>query len=176
MRCIPCAASVLTLLSIALPVTAQTPARDVAPPDSVLPDSALDQLGAQLQAQSRIRVRLRTDQPDLVLLGPRLDGNTVRFERYAPGAWTSDTTTGPHAIPLAAIKRLQVRSSAWDTGAIIGFLVGAAAIEAVNAAGKYQIDRGETVFVGLLFGTAGAVAGGVIAAPFHKWHTIRESP
>jgi hypothetical protein len=133
-------------------------------------------LAEQLETHSRIRIRLQSDQPDLVLLGPRLAEGAIRFERYAPGAWTLDTATGPHAIPLAAITRVQVRGSAWDIGAIVGFLVGAAAIEAVNAAGKYRIDRGESLFVGLLFGTAGAFVGGPIGVLFHKWKTVYGAP
>ena len=45
-----------------------------------------------------------------------------------------------------------------------------------GAAGKYQIDKGETLFVGGLFGTGGAFIGGLIAAPFHHWHTVYASP
>jgi hypothetical protein len=100
----------------------------------------------------------------------------IQFERYAAGAWTLDTAIGPHAIPLAEIGRVQVRGSAWETGAIVGFLVGAAAIEAVNAAGKYRIDRGETVFFGLFFGTGGAFVGAPIGALFHKWRTVYGAP
>ncbi len=138
--------------------------------------AAVAPLAAALQGHGQVRVRLRTHQPDLVLLGPRLDEEEIRFDRYAPGSWTFDSTLGPHAIPLDEISRVQVRSSAWATGAIIGFLAGAAAIEAVNAAGKYQIDKGETLFIGGLFGTGGAFIGGLIAAPFHHWHTVYASP
>jgi hypothetical protein len=130
----------------------------------------------RLQSQSKIRVRVRASDRDLVLLGPRLDNSEIRFESYAPGSWTLDTAKGAHSLALAEVSRVQVRSSAWDKGAIIGFLVGAAAIQAVNAAGKYQIDPGETLFVGWFFGTMGAFAGAAIAAPIQKWHTVYESP
>lgn len=133
-------------------------------------------LATALQGHHQVRVRLRTHQPDLVLLGPRLEEDELRFDRYAPGSWTFDSVVAPHAIPLGEISRVQVRSSAWATGAIIGFLAGAAAIEAVNAAGKYQIDKGETLFIGGLFGTGGAFVGGLVAAPFHHWHTVYASP
>ncbi len=170
------------LLAVLLPVVAaaqaqaqvqaQAPVRAAAPHDS----AAIADLATALQGQSRIRVRLRTHQPDLVLLGPRLVEEEIRFDRYAPGSWTFDSVVAPHAIPLDEISRVQVRSSAWATGAIIGFLAGAAAIEAVNAAGKYHIDKGETLFIGGLFGTGGAFVGGLVAAPFHHWHTVYASP
>ncbi len=164
----------LVLFSTAAPAAAWA---QMAPPPAGARDSAaIAGLAAALPGHEQIRVRLRTHQPDLVLLGPRLDEAEIRFDRYAPGSWTFDSTTAPHQIPLNEIGRVQVRSSAWQTGAIIGFLAGAAAIEAVNAAGKYQIDKGETVFVGGLFGTGGAVIGGLIAAPFHHWHTVYASP
>lgn len=152
--------------------SAQTEAPAGGAPES----AAFAGLATALAGHHRVRVRLRTDQPDLVLLGPRLDEGEIHFSRYAPGSWTFDSTVAPHAIPLAEISRVQVRSSVWATGAIIGFVVGAAAIEAVNAAGKYHIDKGETLFVGGLFGTGGAFLGGLIAAPFHHWHTVYAAP
>ena len=167
--------SVLLIISLAAApigvVSAQAPLSGVAHDSGAVAD-----LATALAGQRMIRVRLRTEQPDLVLLGPRLGEEEIQFDRYAPGSWTFDSTLAPHAIPLNEISRVQVRSSAWQTGAIIGFLAGAAAIEAVNAAGKYQIDKGETLFIGGLFGTGGAVIGGLIAAPFHHWHTVYASP
>jgi hypothetical protein len=167
--------SLLVLLSIAAP-TSGAWAQMAAPGAAARDSAAIANLATALQGHEEVRVRLRTNQPDLVLLGPRLDEAEIRFARYAPGAWTFDSALAPHAIPLNEISRVQVRSSAWQTGAIIGFLAGAAAIEAVNAAGKYQIDKGETLFVGGLFGTGGAFVGGLIAAPFHHWRTVYASP
>jgi len=171
MRCL----TFLALLSIAAPTGAAW-AQMAVPAGGAGDSAAIAGLATALQGHEQIRVRLRTHQPDLVLLGPRLDEAEIRFARYAPGSWTFDSTTAPHQIPLNEIGRVQVRSSAWQEGAIIGFLVGAAAIEAVNAAGKYQIDKGETLFMGGLFGTGGAFVGGLIAAPFHHWHTVYASP
>ena len=164
----------LVLFSTAAPAAAW--AQMATPPAGAGDSAAIAGLATALQGHQQIRVRLRTHQPDLVLPGPRLDEAEIRFARYAPGSWTFDSATAPHEIPLNEIGRVQVRSSAWQTGAIIGFLVGAAAIEAVNAAGKYQIDKGETLFIGGLFGTGGAFIGGLIAAPFHHWHTVYASP
>jgi len=147
-------------------------AQGQAPPS----DSSRAMLHNQLQGQSKVRVRVRASNRDLVLLGPRLENSEIRFEQYAPGSWTLDTARGAHTLTLAEVNRVQVRSSAWDKGAIIGFLAGAVAIEAVNAAGKYQIDPSETLFVGWFFGTMGAFAGAAIAAPIQKWHTVYESP
>jgi len=130
------------------------------------------ELAHRLYGQSKARIRLSSGGPSLVILGPRLVGDTLEFTRYAAGSWTLDTTGGRHQILLAEVARLQVRGSAWEQGAIIGFLVGAAAIEAVNAAGKYQIDRGETLFFGLFFGTAGAFVGAPTGALFHTWKTL----
>jgi hypothetical protein len=135
-------------------------------------DDSLVELAHRLYGQSRARIRLSSGGPSLVILGPRLVGDTLQFTRYAAGSWTLDTTGGRHQILLAEVARLQVRRSAWEKGAIIGFLVGAAAIEAVNAAGKYQIDRGETLFFGLFFGTAGAFVGAPTGALFHTWKTL----
>lgn len=165
----------LALLSTVAPAGAAW-AQMAVPAGGAGDSAAIAGLATALQGHGQIRVRLRTHQPDLVLLGPRLDEAEIRFARYAPGSWTFDSTLAPHAIPLDEISRVQVRSSAWATGAIIGFLAGAAAIEAVNAAGKYQIDKGETLFIGGLFGTGGAFIGGLIATPFHHWHTVYASP
>ena len=123
-----------------------------------------------------VRISLSTESPDLILLQPHLVGDTLEFARDAPGAWTLDTTTGRHQILLTEITRLQIRSSAWDRGALIGFLVGAAATEAANAAGRFQIDRGETLFIGLLSGTGGALLGGLMGSLFHQWKTVYEAP
>ena len=141
------------------------------------PDSAWADLAQHLNHQSRIRVTLEGGQPaPIVLLGPRLVGSTIQFDRYGPGAWTFDTTTRAHAIPIQEIRRIQVRGGAWDKGAIVGFLAGAMAIGAVNLAGKYQIDRGETLWFELLFGSAGAVAGAPIGGLFGEWHTVYPAP
>src|SRR4029077_21183024 len=45
-----------------------------------------------------------------------------------------------------------------------------------NLAGKYQIDRGETLWFELLFGSAGAVAGAPIGGLFGEWHTVYPAP
>jgi hypothetical protein len=166
------AAAVLGLVARPGDGTAQgQPGPNIPPAESV---QAM--LHDQMQGQSKIRVRIRASDRDLVLLGPRLDNSEIRFERYAPGSWTLDTAKGAHALSLGEVSRVQVRRSAWAKGAIIGFLAGAVAIEAVNAAGKYQIDPGETLFVGWFFGTMGAIAGAAIAAPIQRWHTVYESP
>ncbi|HEV2085542.1 MAG TPA: hypothetical protein VGR09_10695 [Gemmatimonadales bacterium] len=144
--------------------------------DNGIAQDSLPQVAARLFGQHMVRISLPTGAPDLILLQPRLIGDTLEFAGDAPGAWTLDTAIGRHQISLTEITRLQVRSSAWDRGAIIGLLVGAAAIEAANAAGKYQIDRGETLFMGLLGGTGGAVLGGLLGAPFHRWKTVYGAP
>jgi hypothetical protein len=123
-----------------------------------------------------VRISLPTYAPDLIVLEPHLIGDTLEFAGYARGAWTLDTATVQHQILLTEITRLQVRSSAWDRGALIGFLMGAAAVGVANATGKFQIDGGETLFVGLLSGTGGALLGGLIGAPFHQWKTVYETP
>jgi hypothetical protein len=137
------------------------------------PDSVLADLAGHLEGQSRIRVSLGGGQPaPLVLLGPRLVGSTIRFDRYAPEGSMPDTTVGQHALPMEEIKRIQVRGGAWDKGAIVGFFAGALAIGAVNLAGKYEIDRGETLWFELLFGTAGAAVGAPIGGLFGEWRTV----
>src|SRR5882724_1602893 len=115
-----------------------------------------------------VRISLPTEAPDLILLEPHLVGDTLEFARDAPGAWTLDTATGRHQVLLTEITRLQIRSSASDRGALIGFLVGATAIEAGSTAGKFRIESGERVFAGLIFGVAGAVLGGLAGSPFHR--------
>jgi len=149
---------------------ALAPARSVA--QAPMADSASADLAQRLNGKSRVRVSLGDWQPPVVLLGPHLGGSTFLFARYAPGAWTLDTAVGPHAIPIAQIIRIQVRSGAWDKGAIVGFLAGALAIGVVNLAGKYQIDRGETAWFELLFGTAGAAVGAPVGGLFGEWHTV----
>ncbi|HEU4587457.1 MAG TPA: hypothetical protein VFS11_02345 [Gemmatimonadales bacterium] len=169
--------SLLAASALGLVANARASAAQDQPDVGVPPaDSALATLRDQVHGRSKIRVRVRSSDRDLVLLGPRLDDADIRFERYEPGSWTFDSAGGAHALPLVEVSRVQVRSSAWAKGAIIGFLAGAVAIEAINAAGKYQIDSGETLFVGWFFGTMGAFAGAAIAAPIHKWHTVYESP
>jgi hypothetical protein len=119
---------------------------------------------------------LPTYAPDLIVLQPRLIGDTLQFAGYAPGAWTLDTATAQHQILLTELTRLQVRSSAWDRGALIGLLMGVAAVGLANAAGRFHIEGGEALFAGLFSGTAGAMLGGVIGAPFHQWKTVYETP
>jgi len=126
--------------------------------------------------QRVVRISLPTDAPDLILLEPHLVGDTLEFAGDAPGSWTLDTAIGRHQISLSEITRLQVRSSAWDRGALIGFLVGATAVEAGSTAGKFRIESGERVVAGLIFGVAGAVLGGLTGAPFHRWKTVYEAP
>jgi hypothetical protein len=123
-----------------------------------------------------VRISLPTYAPDLIVLEPHLIGDTLEFAGYARGAWTLDTATVQRQILLTEITRLQVRSSAWDRGALIGFLMGAAAVGVANATGKFQIDGGEALFVGLLSGTGGALLGGLIGSPFHQWKTVYETP
>ncbi len=144
---------------------------------ALAPDSAtLADLAARLKDQSRIRVSLPAGHPaEVVLLGPRVVGSAVEFEGYAPGARIFDSTAGPHAIPISEIARIQVRGGAWEKGAVGGFVVGALAIGVVNLAGKYQIDRGETLFFELFFGTAGAAVGTPIGGIFlREWRTVYE--
>jgi hypothetical protein len=140
---------------------------------AAMPDSVFADLAGHLEGQSRIRVSLWGGQPaPLVLFGPRLVGSTIRFDRYASGGWILDTTVGQHAIPMAEIRRIQVRGPAFAKGAIVGFFAGALAIGAVNLAGKYQIERGETLWFVLLFGTAGAAVGAPMGGLFHEWRTV----
>lgn len=158
-------ASIAVLLALAQPAGAVA---QVATPDSVFGDVA-----GHLEGQSRIRVSLWGGQPaPLVLIGPRLVGSTIRFDRYASGGWILDTTVREHAIPMEEIRRIQVRGRALDKGAIVGFFAGALAIGAVNLAGKYQIDRGETLWFELLFGAAGAAVGAPIGGLFREWRTV----
>ncbi len=83
-----------------------------------------------------------------------------------------DHDGGPRAIPLAEITRIQVRVGAWDKGAVVGLFAGALAIGAANLAGKGQIDRGETLWFELLFGTVGAAVGAPIGGLFGEWRTV----
>ena len=164
----------LLFAALALPACAQAQAASSGD-NRVAPDS-LSQLAARLFGQPTVRISLPTEAPDLVVLEPHLIGDTLEFAGYAPGAWTLDTAAVPHQILLTEITRLQVRSSAWDRGALIGLVMGAAAVGAANAAGRFQIERGEALFLGLLSGTGGALLGGLIGAPFHQWKTVYETP
>jgi hypothetical protein len=144
--------------------------------DNRAAQDSLSLVAARLFGQPMVRISLPTYAPDLIVQEPHLIGDTLEFAGYAPGAWTLDTATVQHQILLTEITRLQVRSSAWDRGALIGLLAGAAAIGVADAAGRFHIDRGETLFVGVLFGTSGALLGGLIGAPFHQWETVYETP
>jgi hypothetical protein len=144
--------------------------------DKGVAQDSLSQVAAQLFGQPTVRISLPTYAPDLVVVQPHLIGDTLEFAGYAPGAWTLDTATVPHQILLTGITRLQVRSSAWDRGALIGLLMGASAAGAAHAAGRFHIDRGDALFAGLLSGTSGALLGGVIGALFHQWTTVYETP
>ena len=168
--------AITALVFFALAHDRKASAQQAGPLSGQAVNDSLVELAHRLYGHDKARVRLMSDAPSLVILEPRVVGDTLEFARYAPGSWTLDTTAGRHQMLLAEVARLQIRRSAWDKGAIIGFLIGAAAIEAVNAAGKYQIDRGETVFFGLFFGTAGAFAGAPIGALFHKWDTVYGAP
>jgi hypothetical protein len=143
-----------------------------------MPDSVLGDLAGHLEGQSRIRVSRQGEPAPAILVGPRLVGGTIHFESYAPAALPPDTAGRPLDIPLAEITRIQVRGGAWDKGAIVGFLAGALAIGAVNLAGKYQIDRGETLWFELLFGSGGAAFGAPIGGLFSEWRTVyqRDAP
>lgn len=155
---------IVVLLAVA-PAT-----RAVAQADT--PDSVLADLAGHLEGQSRIRVSRQAEAAAVTLVGPRLVGRTIHFESYAPADLPRDTAGGPRDIPLREITRIQVRSGAWDKGAMVGFLAGALAIGAVNLAGKYQIDRGETLWFELLFGSAGAALGAPIGGLFTEWRTV----
>jgi hypothetical protein len=133
-------------------------------------------MAVRIFGQRSVRISLPTYAPDLVVLEPHLIGDTLQFAGYAPGAWTLDTATAQHQILLTELTRLQVRSSAWDRGALIGLLMGVAAVGLANAAGRFHIEGGEALFAGLFSGTAGAMLGGVIGAPFHQWKTVYETP
>jgi hypothetical protein len=72
---------------------------------------------------------------------------------------------------------VQVRKSAVWKGALIGALVGGAALAAVNRAGSPPTwDHSETLFFGLLGGLGGSLLGAVAGAPFKEWGTVYQTP
>ena len=161
-----------TLLFAALALPTHVRAQGASSVENGVAQDSLSQVAARLFGQRVVRISLPTDAPDLILLEPHLVDDTLEFARYALGAWTLDTATGGHQILLTEITRLQIRSSAWDRGALVGFLVGATAAEAAGTGAKFRIESGERVFAGLLFGVAGAVLGGLAGSPFHRWVTV----
>jgi hypothetical protein len=66
-----------------------------------------------------------------------------------------------------------VRKSSAGKGAIIGLLLGAVTLAAVNQAGSPpQWDHSETPLFALLGGGLGAVVGALVGSSFRSWNTI----
>jgi len=136
--------------------------------------AALVELADQIHGQARIRVRL-VNENEFELLQPRLIGTSLWFTRFEPGGQPAESPQDLQELPLMEISRIQVRKSSAGKGAIIGLLVGAVTLAAVNQAGSPpQWDHKETPLFAILGGGLGAVVGALMGASFSSWSTIYE--
>ena len=139
--------------------------------------AAIADLAEQIRGQARIRVRL-VNYNDLELLEPRLVEGSLRFARFEPGGQPAGPSSddGTHVLPLAEVRRIQVRKSTVRKGAIIGLLVGGVTFAAIDRAGSPpRWDHNETLLFGFLGGGLGAAVGALIGAPFRSWTSIYEA-
>ena len=165
--------AVTVLVTLVVAGTTKLPAQATVAGDS----AATPDLAEQIRGQARIRVRL-VNYNELELLDPRFVEGSLRFARFEPGGQPAAQSShdGTQVMPLAEVTRIQVRKSAARKGAIIGLLVGAATLAAVDRAGSPpRWDHNETLLFGALGGGLGAVVGTLIGAPFRSWVTVYEA-
>ena len=160
--------ALVLFVTLAVTVTTKLLGQAVVPHDS----AALADLADQIRGQARIRVRLVNDA-ELELFEPSLVGRSLRFARFEPGGQPAGSSLGAQELPLVEVSRIQVRKSSAGKGAIIGLLLGAVTLAAVNQAGSPpQWDHSETPLFALLGGGLGAVVGALVGSSFRSWNTI----
>ncbi len=133
------------------------------------PDAAtVSRLQSRVNGQQTIRVGLAAGR--MVVTDPTLRSDGLSF------AGRSDR------IPLSEISEIEVRGSAWVTGALVGGAIGGASGLAFglsttrDCAEFFDIycdtSAGEVVFATLVTGAFGAAVGGLIGLPIRKWKTV----
>ena len=101
-------------------------------------NDSLVELTHRIYGQGKARIRLPSGTPDLVILGPRLVGDTLEFTQYARGSWTLDTSAGRHQVLLAAVADPRVAEMAASRGDTTAVYEAAAAVTA--QAGRAHIS------------------------------------
>jgi len=135
----------------------------------------LDSLSfAELQRliASQDSVRVRGSSGEVVILRPTM----------TPDSLLAGTTLGPR-VGLSDVTRIQVRSGASGTGALVGAGVGFAGGVAAGVGlssslcsdGGCSNAGGGTAVIALGATAAGALVGALIGAPLRKWHTVYEA-
>jgi hypothetical protein len=168
----------LLLIVIAIPLGVSTAQQDV-PRRWSVPDSAtLSRLHARVHGRRRVRIVRSTPT------APYSRPVEVAYPTlYDTGIWEAN---GSELTPWADVSRLQVRTSAFSRGLLVGSLFGGAVGLIAGAAAAHECHGGSffewcgasggdvaagTLVSALAFG----FLGGLIAAPFGRWSTVYQA-